>query len=93
MAHLKYLFNFIFLNFFALGTKQSTALSSTTQHAMPSEFGQKWGTECVWINGFPLPTFLYVRQREWFFYNPDTTHNPDTKSIYRRLGKRQRGDI
>ena len=27
--------------------RQSAALSSFTQHAMPEEFGGKWGTECL----------------------------------------------
>ena len=35
----------------------STALSSTTQHAMPPKFGRKWETECL-NTRFPLPTLL-----------------------------------
>ena len=31
------------------------ALSSVTQHAMPPEFGRKWGGECL-NTRFPLPT-------------------------------------
>ena len=38
---------------------QNAALSSATQHAMPPEFGRKWGTECL-NNRFPLPTLLYA---------------------------------
>ena len=40
-------------------SKLSAALSSATQHAMPPEFGRKWGTECLNIT-FPLPTLLCV---------------------------------
>ena len=37
----------------------SAALSSATQHAMPPEFGRKWGTE--WLNTrFLLPTLPYA---------------------------------
>ena len=43
--------------FFALVLRQSAALSSTTQPAMPPEFGGKWGTECLNIR-FALPTLL-----------------------------------
>ena len=35
----------LYFHFFALVSKQSAALSSATQHAMPPEFGRKWGTE------------------------------------------------
>ena len=40
----------LYFHFFAL-------LSSATQHAMPSEFGREWGTECL-TTRFPLPTLL-----------------------------------
>ena len=33
------------------------ALSSATQHVMPSEFGREWGTECF-STRFPLPTLM-----------------------------------
>ena len=33
------------------------SLSSATQHAMPLEFGRKWGTECL-NTRVPLPTLL-----------------------------------
>ena len=36
--------------------RQSAALSSATQHAMPPEYGRKWGT-CL-NTRFPLPTLL-----------------------------------
>ena len=32
-------------------------ISSATQHAMPPELGEKWGTECLKTR-FPLPTLL-----------------------------------
>ena len=38
-------------------SRQSAALSSTTQYAMPPEIGGKWGTECP-NTRFPLPTLL-----------------------------------
>ena len=47
----------LYFHFFALVSRLSAALSSATQHAMPPEFGRKWGTE--WLNTrFPLPTLL-----------------------------------
>ena len=42
---------------FALVSMQSAALSSTTEHAIPPEFGGKWGTNCL-STMFPLPTLL-----------------------------------
>ena len=45
---------FILFRFF-LVSRQSAALSSATQHAMPPESGRKWGTECL-NTRFPLPT-------------------------------------
>ena len=47
----------LYFHFFALVSRLSAALSSATQHAMPSEFGRKWRTECV-NTRFPLPTLL-----------------------------------
>ena len=52
--------NEIFIHFFALVSRQSAALSSATQHAMPPEFGGNWGTECL-NTRFPLPTPLCTR--------------------------------
>ena len=40
-------------------SRQSAALSSDTQHAMPPKSGRKWGTECL-NTKFPLPILLYV---------------------------------
>ena len=40
-------------------SKQSAALSSTNQHAMPPELGGMWGMECLNIR-FPLSTLLCV---------------------------------
>ena len=42
---------------------RGVTVNSATQHAMPPEFGRKWGTECL-NTRFPLPTLLYGRQRE-----------------------------
>ena len=47
----------LYFHFFALVSRLSPALSSATQHAMPPEFGRKWGTECL-NTRFPLPTLL-----------------------------------
>ena len=47
----------LYFHFFALMSRLSAALSSATQHAMPPEFGRKWGTECL-NTRFPLPTLL-----------------------------------
>ena len=57
LEEMKYLPKFI--------TRQSAALSSATQHAMPPEFGRKLGTKCL-NTMFPLPILLcaYVIQRE-----------------------------
>ena len=41
-------------------SRQSAALSSNIQYAMPLDFGRKWATECLNIM-FPLPTLLYAR--------------------------------
>ena len=53
---MKYIFTFLF-SFFALVPRQSTALSSAAQHAMPPELGGEWGMECFNMR-FPLPTLL-----------------------------------
>ena len=42
---------------FTLVSSQSAALSSVTQHAMPSEFSVKGETKCL-NSRFPLPTAL-----------------------------------
>ena len=39
-------------------SRQSAALSSATQHAMPPEFGRKWESECL-NTRFPLPTAIF----------------------------------
>ena len=38
---------------------KSAALSSATQHAMPSEIGRKWETECL-NTRFPVPSLLWA---------------------------------
>ena len=50
-------YSFYYFHSFALVLRLSAALSSATQHAMPPEFGRKWGTECL-NTSFPLPTLL-----------------------------------
>ena len=49
----------LYFHFFALVSRLSAALSYATQHAMPPEFGRKWGTEYL-NTRFPLPTLLYA---------------------------------
>ena len=49
----------LYFHFFALVSRLSAALSSATQHAMPPEFGRKWGTQCH-NTKFPLPTLLHA---------------------------------
>ena len=44
---------------FILVLRQSAAFSSATQHVMPSEFKEKWRTECL-ITRFLLHTLLYT---------------------------------
>ena len=56
----------IYLYFYfhlALVSRQSAALSSATQHAMPAELGGKWGTECL-NTRFPLSACC-VRDTAW----------------------------
>ena len=49
-----FLFYFYF-EFFALVLRQIVALIFAAQHAVPSEFGGKWGTKCL-NTRIPLPT-------------------------------------
>ena len=56
---MKYLIKFIF-SFFRSVVETIKALSSSTQNAMPPQFGGKWGTECL-ITSFPLPTLMCAK--------------------------------
>ena len=47
----------LYFHFFALVSRWSAALSAVTQHAMPPDFGRKWGKECLNTRS-PLPTLL-----------------------------------
>ena len=49
----------LYFHLLALVSRQSAALNSVTQHAMPPEFGRKWETECL-ITRFPLLTLLFA---------------------------------
>ena len=51
---------FLHFHFVALVSRQSAALSSATEHAMPLEFDGKWGTECH-NTRFLLPTLLCAK--------------------------------
>ena len=57
LEEMKYLLKKLYFHFIGLVSRQSTALGSATQHAMPPEFGRKWGTECL-NTRFPLPSLL-----------------------------------
>ena len=60
----------LYFHLFVLVSKQSAALSSAIQHAMPPEFGREWGTECL-NTRFPLPTLLragYSVNLIWFLF-------------------------
>ena len=46
VEEIKYSLTFIF-HFFALVSRQSAALSSASQHAMPQKLGGKWETVCL----------------------------------------------
>ena len=52
----------LYFHFFALVSRQSAALSSATQHAMPPEFGWKWGT----LGSLCLS--CYVRNTAWSWF-------------------------
>ena len=54
LEEMKYLLKFIF-PFLRFGFEYKCGVESATQHAMPSEFGRKWGTECH-NTSFPLAT-------------------------------------
>ena len=61
----------------------SASLSSATQHAMPPEFGRKWGTECL-NTGFPLPTLLcagYSVKLIYLFYFDIRVMKQDSQSL------------
>ena len=45
----------LYFHFFALVSKLSAGLSSTTQHAMPPEFGRQWGTGVLTLGSLCLP--------------------------------------
>ena len=67
LEEMKYLLKLYFY-FFALVSRQSAAVSSETQHAMPSEFGRKWGTECL-NTRFPLSIPLGAGYSMIFIFN------------------------
>ena len=46
-------------HFFALVSRLNATLNSATQHAMPPEFGRKWGTECL-NTRFPLLILVWA---------------------------------
>ena len=48
--------------FFALESRQRSALSSSAQHATPPEFGGKWEAECL-NTMFPLPSIFFSKTR------------------------------
>ena len=64
-SRLKNIYINLYFQFFALVPRQSAALNSATQPAVPLEFGGKCRTECVNIR-FPLPTLLWDTVWNWF---------------------------
>ena len=50
--------NIEYFRYFALVSRHSAALFTTTQHAMTVEFGSKWRTEYYHNARFSLPTLL-----------------------------------
>ena len=69
LEEMKYLYKFIF-SFLRSGRRRvkSTALSSATQHAMPPEFGRKWGTECL-NTRFPAAVCGIQREADLIYFN------------------------
>ena len=57
----------------------STALKSATQHAMPAEFGRKWGMECL-NTRFSLPTLLCAEYSD-ITLNDNKININDLKSL------------
>ena len=72
-----FFFLFSYFHFFALATRQSAALSSATQHAMPSKFGGKWVTDCLNIK-LPLPTLYGIQREGDLFYYRGLTGKANT---------------
>ena len=68
-------------------SRLNAALSSATQHAMPIEFGRKWGTECL-NTRFPLSTLLCAEYSVINFNFDDLTLEP-SHDVPVRLGRRQ----
>ena len=58
----------VYFHFFALVSRQSAALRSATQHAMPPVFGKKWGTECHTLGSLCLPCRVRDMTWSWFIY-------------------------
>ena len=56
-----------YFHFFALVSKQSAALNSAPQHAMPLKFGGKWRTKCL-NTRIPLPTLLWAGYSVTLYY-------------------------
>ena len=52
-----------YFHFFALVSRQSAALSSATQHAMPPEFSRKWRHSVLALGSLCLP--CCVRNTAW----------------------------
>ena len=57
----------LYFHFFALVSRQSGALSSATQHAMPLEYGRKWWTECL-NTRYCLPCSVRDTTTDLFIY-------------------------
>ena len=56
------LFKFI-LSFLRSDVEAKQALSSATQHAMPPEFGEKWGKEGLDTSTFAFPAVCGIQHK------------------------------
>ena len=61
-------------------SRQSAALNSATQHAMPPESGGKWATECL-NTRFPLLTMLCAPAHTHTHYSIKLKKNKINKSL------------
>ena len=50
-------YKLFYMLYISFSSRQSAALSSATQRAMPPELDGNWGTECL-NTRFPLPTLV-----------------------------------
>ena len=73
----------LYFHFFVLVSRLSAALNSATRHAMPPEFGRKWGTECL-STRFPL------KKNDLGTIHISCTNEPSTNCLYNIMKKKQK---